>query len=149
MHDVQEPTNGVWDVDDHYFQRFWRDISSSTVNSHRIWTACTCNNSGWYPNDVPLDGSVLTNDSHPIFETDIVDANSKQWFGYVSTSTHGKIRYLVSNPRNNTAGDRFPLTLAWQGLNDAESDWTFKSIGIIATNPSNSSVSDSRYYKVS
>ena len=77
-HNLQEPTNGVRASQDHYFQRFWRDTTSGTDNSQSVWSECTCNASGWYPNDAPWDGSILTNDTHAVFITDIPDVNSKQ-----------------------------------------------------------------------
>ncbi|GFZ44383.1 hypothetical protein JCM24511_02105 [Saitozyma sp. JCM 24511] len=137
-HDLQEPTHSVWDPINYGWQRFWRDISS-TSNSMAVWTECTCNSSQWYPNDIPIDGNTVSNDSHPVMQTDITDAKTKQYFGYFSTPSNPTVRYLASNPRNNTAGDRFPLTLAWQGLDDPDDSWTFKHIGVVATNPANSS----------
>ena len=65
--------------------------------------------------------------------------------------TGKKLRYLVSNPRaHGSSLDRFPLTLAWQGVDDDESDWTFKLIGVVQTYPDPNPAPETRdHYKVS
>lgn len=74
---MQEPTYAVYDDSARGFQRFWRDISPLD-NTQAVWTECTQDASQWYPNNLPLDGNTVSDDPHPIHQTDIPDQKTKQ-----------------------------------------------------------------------
>lgn len=163
--DVEEPTLGLYDSSRDVFQRFWRDTSAVAVP--RVWTECACNSSNWYPNDLAVnDKDNVQNATRPIYSTDIPDQRTKQvsqacnlhssanlsnqqWFDTFATVEHPKVRYLVHNPRDNPEKVRYPLTIAWQGLNDTDATWSFKKIGVVDTDPPTNIVPDGRKLKVS
>ncbi|KAI0148683.1 hypothetical protein GGR57DRAFT_515062 [Xylariaceae sp. FL1272] len=137
-HSAGELTQSVWVNDNSsstggYWQRFWRDTSTSSINTHSVWVEYNDDKSGagWYP-------QVLQQTGNNILQTNIPDAGSKQFLGTFSQTGD---RYLVSNPRYNaTVIERQPLTIALsQGKNQA-----YTHIGVLRTNASDVIVPDSR-----
>ena len=138
-HDVQEPTHSVWFGNKHgggggYWERFWRDISSSDIISNAVWVEHTDSRSGrdWYPN-------VEQQHGNKIFRTNIPDAGTKQHLGSLPNGD----RFLVHNPRNNTEKLRQPLTIA----TSRGSDRSYRGIGVLRTNASTIIAPDTRKLK--
>ncbi|KAI8626228.1 hypothetical protein F5Y19DRAFT_447632 [Xylariaceae sp. FL1651] len=138
VHSMGELTHATWFNDNSsstggYWQRFWRDTSSSSINTHAVWVEYNQDiaGAGWYPR-------VLQTQGNQIVQTNIPDAGSKQYMGTFSQTGD---RYLVSNPRYNaTVLERQPLTIALsRGTNQA-----YTSVGVLRTNASNRIVPDSR-----
>jgi hypothetical protein len=137
-HSMQEQTHGVWfnDTDSPtggYWQRFWRDISGTSINTLAVWVEFSEDREGrdWYPRRVGQYGN-------NIFETNIPDAKTKQFFGTIEPSGD---RYFISNPKYNaTHIQRQPLTLATsRGLHK-----TFQKAGVLRTNARDDFVPDTR-----
>ncbi|ORX33953.1 hypothetical protein BD324DRAFT_185147 [Kockovaella imperatae] len=123
-HHVREVTHAI--RHDSIYQRFWRD--EAVLNSWHVWTECSETGEDWYP----------VHRSTSIYETNIPDAKTKQFFGRVklpgtSTSASASSRlYLISNTRQHDPNlHRYPLTIAWSGGDP----WTFRNIGIVHTRP--------------
>ena len=155
VHDVQEPTNAVWfgpqynlssDNNDSdgtaargerkgCWERFWRDISSSSIMSNKLWVEHTPSRSGetWYPKREEQHGNA-------IFETDIPDIGSKTHYGVLPSGS----KYLIHNPRNNPERYRQPLTIATGRVSDGG---RFTGIGVLKTNASTVIVPDTRGLK--
>ncbi|KAH6615111.1 hypothetical protein C7974DRAFT_403308 [Boeremia exigua] len=135
IHDMQEPTHAVWrgSPKKGYWERFWRDISNSSTISHAVWVERTRSPSGrsWYP-------AVEAQHGNAIFRTDIPDVGSKQHHGVLP----GDVRYLVHNPRNNTARLRQPLTIA-----TGRGEGGFTGVGVLRTNASSLIAPDTRGLK--
>lgn len=137
VHSMQEQTHAVWHHDKSsptggYWQRFWRDISSSDENTLAVWVEYNedRHGHGWYPR-------VLSQHGNQIFETNIPDAKTKQYLGVLADGD----RYFVSNTKfNDTVLERQPLTLAISHGHDQ----SYRSIGVLRTNASNEWVPDTR-----
>lgn len=137
-HDMQEPTHAVWrgarPNQGGYWERFWRDISSSDIISTAVWVEHTTSRAGssWYP-------KVERQRGNAIFQTNIPDVGSKQHLGLLPNGD----RFLVHNPRNNTERYRQPLTIATsRGANGS-----YTGIGVLRTNASSVFAPDTRKLK--
>lgn len=139
-HDVQEPTNAVWfgdgkDQRDHYWERFWRDISGSDIASHAVWVEHTAARDGhdWYP-------KVRSQHGNEIFQTNIPDVGSKQHLGVLPPSGD---RFLIHNPRNNSERVRQPLTIA----TSRGGDRSYRGVGVLKTDANATIAPDTRGLK--
>ncbi|KAJ4372850.1 hypothetical protein N0V83_003141 [Neocucurbitaria cava] len=156
-HDMQEPTHAVWFANathpggggGGYWERFWRDISSSDIISNAVWVERTSspNGTNWYP-------SIEQQHGNNIFKTNIPDAGSKQHFG---TLPNGD-RFLLHNPRNNSEKTRQPLTIATSrgaagrdggggGGGGGGDGGVYRGIGVLRTNASTVIAPDTRKLK--
>ena len=141
-HDMQEPTHAVWFGDGDgrrgrgrgHWERFWRDISGSDINSRRVWVEHSGSAQGrdWFPR-------VRAQRGNRIYETDIPDVGSKQHLGRLP----GGDRVLVHNPRHNAERVRQPLTVA----TSRGADRAYTGIGVLKTDANATIVPDTRGLK--